>query len=163
MMFSKLLLIEDNIGTKNRFTDILEEHYTVTGVSTIDHAEEELRRNKSEEMKFDLIVLDLNISCNTVLLTKEEKAKTDNSMLTGWVWVYKNLLSEDSFAESKLYIMILSSYITDLDRYLKSEDNAAEKEAFDKYVEQKKLKTFEKSGVGEKCKLLVDYIKDWSV
>ena len=161
MDFSKLLLIEDNKGTKTRFAGILGVQYAITCAWTIDLAAGEWRKHKSGEVQFDLIILDLNISCNTILLTREEKAKTDNSTLTGWVWAHKKLLSEESFAESGPHILILSSYVPDLMKYLNSANNVAEKEVFDRYVGLNKLKCFEKRDVGGKCEHLVESINKW--
>jgi hypothetical protein len=81
---------------------------------------------KINEKQFDCYVLDLNAP--TLGLSGEDTLKTQNGLLTGWVFFINYILTKDNSAIEKT--VFFSDYITRLENYIETIADNKEKAIF---------------------------------
>jgi len=115
----KVLTFEDRPSLNAYLKDFFEdEKHNATTCSTCGAVYDKFDNNN----QFDCYVIDLNAPL--MGLPENLYDKTENGLLTGWVLLINFILKRDPNGIKKT--IILSEYITQLERYLKSEKASAE-------------------------------------
>jgi len=116
---ARILILDDNL----RVLDEMEKHirkrnpkHTVVPCRDCSTAICEL--DTTGAMPFDFYILDLNV--NTIGLTDDQAAKTQNGLRTGWVFLVEELLKRDKEALKKT--VFFSGWLTQLEAYVASDD-----------------------------------------
>lgn len=97
-----ILILEDSGSVAINLADICSDlgHNVFRAFNILD------AKSHWEEQKIDCIIADLNMARNG--LSKEEKDKTFDGILTGWVWLKEHILPDSNM---KNKIIIYSDYI----------------------------------------------------
>jgi CheY-like chemotaxis protein len=108
----KILLVEDQSSYATTLAGILEgKGHEVTRAVDPSRADGILSEND-----FGLIVVDLNM--RTIGLTKEEIRQTANGLGTGWIWLIRYVLEDESRQKYRDKVVICSSYTEDFQKVL---------------------------------------------
>ena len=116
-----ILVLEDDLDLLNDTGTMLKKNgFEVILCSSIERAKEVILKKRI----FSLILTDLNLV--TTGLEDDEILKSYGSMMAGWIFLTKYILSNNQYKNTKF--VIRSAYIDEFEDYLKNSAEKSEKE-----------------------------------
>ena len=95
-------------------------------------------------------------------LNEDEKNETDSTLFSGWVWIYKRMLSQDTFPDGKTRVMIFSPYLDALrDTYFANGKHKEQQTKKEQLVKLGKLRLVQKEYGKDHSKRIIEVIKTW--
>jgi CheY-like chemotaxis protein len=124
-----ILLIEDDATTNKNMKQLLERYgYRVAPCLDIYEANDYWNKYKNS---IKCIVTDLNIVANG--LSERYKKESVGGLFTGWLWLWDKVFSSPERKSLPLKkVIILTAYQNSLDKYVKTQKDFAQKDAYDK-------------------------------